>query len=214
MSSGSVNANSKAALDKAAKLEALKEILETYDPNSGTGLFDAVLEEKKSQVRKRALKLLDYRARSHAELKQRLLDLEFPETIIDAVITDLSSAGLLDDRLFATEWVRQRSARRGKSRRVLNHELQKKGISKSLRDAALAQISDSDEFALAQRLAHKKANSIKTIPEDYPSKQKELRKIVGVLARRGFPEGLSLQVGREALDERISELENSEELKE
>ena len=52
----------------------------------------------------------------------------------------------------------------------------------------------------------KKAGTVKTVPADRGEYDKALRRIVGVAARRGFPEGRSLTAARAALDERISEL--------
>lgn len=71
---------------------------------------------------------------------------------------------------------------------------------------ALAQIGPEDEEATARELTHKKARSIREVPADRAERDKALRRIVGVLARRGFSSGMSLSLAREALDERIAEL--------
>ena len=59
---------------------------------------------------------------------------------------------------------------------------------------------------MARTLAQKKARSIKTIPSDRRERDKALRRIVGVLARRGFNEGMSLQIAIAALEARCAEL--------
>src|SRR5699024_4560919 len=118
---------------------------------------------------------------------------------------------LINDELFASEWVRQRHARRGKSARALNQELIRKGISSSVRAQALEQIDDDDEEAMAWTLAVKKAKSIKHPPADRAERDKALRRIVGVLARRGFNEGMSLNLARRALEQRCEELGTSQE---
>jgi len=117
-------------------------------------------------VRLRALRLLDHRARSEQELRDRLLDAEFPQASVDTVIADLVDSGLVDDRRFAEEWVRQRRTCRGKSRRVLREELRRKGISTADCDHALAVVSDDDEQELARHVAQDRARRIRTVPAD------------------------------------------------
>lgn len=170
-------------------------------------ILDETEEEAKAAVRERALGLLDQRARSRAELRGRLKDKDFDSDVIDAVLDDLAGAGLIDDAAFAREWVRQRASRRGKSRRMLDHELERKGVGAGERAAALDQIDPEDERERALTLARKKARSVREVPADRRERDKALRRIVGVLARRGFPEGMSLALGRQALDERLGELD-------
>ena len=108
----------------AEKLAKLRQALEDYSEGAVENpLFDHEAEESKAEVRARALRLLDERARSRHELFQRLVKLEFAEPVIDDVLDDLTAVGLVNDELFASEWVRQRHARRGKSARALNQEL-------------------------------------------------------------------------------------------
>lgn len=192
------------------KLAKLRQALEDYaERNVENPLIDHEAEEAKADVRARALRLLDERARSRHELKERLLKLEFAEPVIEEVLDDLSGVGLINDELFASEWVRQRHARRGKSSRALNQELVRKGISSAVRAQALEQIDQEDEEDMAWKLAVKKAKSIKHVPEDRSEHDKALRRIVGVLVRRGFNEGMSLSLARRALDERCEELGTS-----
>lgn len=188
---------------KAEKLEALREMLQN---GPGEPILDPLLEEQKASIRRRALLLLDQRARSRAELQRRLRDLDFDPEIVDEVLADLERVNLIDDELFAREWVRQRHQVRGKSRRHLDRELQEKGVAPALRTAALEQIEPEDEADTARTLAEKKARSIRQAPADRKEYDKYLRRIVGVLARRGYSEGLSFHIAKTALDNRIAEL--------
>lgn len=196
------------------KLRQLQEALDTYAAGDSPGLIDHEHEKAAAKVRERALRLLDQRSRSRHELRERLLDPRrvkegeegpAPE-LVDDVLDSLQRSGLIDDAAFAREWVRQRFERRGKSSTVLRRELQEKGVSAADREAALDQIDESDERDIARRLAAKKARSVKTVPADRAARDKELRRIVGVLARRGFPQSMSLHIGKEALDARCEEL--------
>lgn len=195
-------------MDKQEKVEALKQAIENFQPRGE--FLDPVLEEHKAKVRHRALLLLDHRARSRHELRERLVALELvpDNSIVDEVLDDLTRSKLIDDATFAEEWVRVRHERRGKSRRVLDKELRDKGVAQPLRQAALEQVDDEDEEAVARRLAEKKARSIKNIPEDYAERDKMLRRILGVLARRGFSQSMSMRIARAALAQRIEELKD------
>ncbi|MGP6172972.1 recombination regulator RecX [Corynebacterium sp. A21] len=192
-----------------AKLEKLRLAMEAYAAGKGPVLFDHQAEEEKSKVRNRALGLLDHRARSRKELRDRLIAADFELTVIEDVLDDLQASNLIDDQNFAYEWVRQRHQRRGKSARALDRELSQKGIDQDTRNRALEQLDAADEAAMARQLAAKKARSIKEIPADRVERDKQLRRVVGVLARRGFPDSMSLQISREVLDERHRELEQS-----
>lgn len=197
------------------KIRELQAALEAYEAGEGQPLIDPELEHARAKVRERALRLLDQRSRSRHELRERLIGNTrgvnaaegFEPELVDDVLDAFERAGLIDDELFACEWVRQRFERRGKSSAVLDLELKRKGVGDAARAVALEQISDDDEAELGLSLARKKARSITSVPEDRLQRDKELRKIVGVLARRGFGEAVALSVGRRALDERCELLE-------
>lgn len=186
--------------DKIARLQAA---LDAYEP--GTGLFDREREEALAPVRKRALGLLDQRARSRSELRDRLLKAEFEPGLVDEVVDDLAGSGLVNDGQFATEWVRQRAARRGKSARALDMELRDKGVGEADRASSLEQISGEDEERTARAVAGKAARKVKAAPANRADYDKHLRRIVGALARRGFNQGMAIRIGREELDARIAE---------
>lgn len=191
----------------SASLNKLRKAIEDYSSGQlKSDLFDAHLEESKAKVRHRALLLLDQRARSRAELRARLLAADFDVEVVEEVLDDLTRVGLIDDAAFAAEWVRQRHTRRGKSARALDRELRDKGVSQVYRTAALTEVTLDSERAVADELAAKKARCLKEIPVDRKERDKALRRIVGVLARRGFGEAVALHCAIEALDARIEEL--------
>lgn len=194
------------APDKREVIESLARRIAQAD---GSSLYDVGREESKAPIRAKALRLLDQRMRSRKELVKKLGAVaEFESTMIEEVIDDLAHSGLVNDELFASEWVRQRFAGRGKSKMMLDRELKDKGISTAARAAALEQITASAEEEVARKLAAKKAATIKAPAADYAQRQKDLRRIVGVLARRGFPADLSMEIAREELDKRYRRLGN------
>lgn len=187
------------------KVRALQKALEEYSGQEP--LIDETREKALSRIRERALLLLDSRARSRQELWDRLVKAEFEPELVDEVLDSFQRNGLVDDLAFAREWVRQRFEWRGKSAAMLDVELQRKGVREADRMEALSVIEDEDERQVARGLAVKKARQVKTVPVDRQQRDKELRRIVGVLARRGFNSGMSLEIAREALTDRCAELE-------
>ena len=189
------------------KLEKLRQALEAYEAGDAGGqLVDANAEAAKAPVRSRALGLLDQRARSRKELRDRLVAADFEPDVVEDVVDDLAGVGLVDDETFAKEWVRQRHARRGKSARALNIELKEKGVEAADRAAALEQITEESEEAVARRVAEKKARTLKSVPADRHERDKFLRRIVGTLARRGYRQELVMRISIDVLDARIAEL--------
>lgn len=189
------------------QLAVIQRLAEGISKADGSSFAISADDEAKVPIRKKALRLLDQRSRSMDELRQRLLKSEeFSPALVEEVLESLSASNLLDDQKFAHEWVRQRSAYRGKSKSVLNRELKEKGVSAEYRRQALEQITAEDEATMARKLAEKKVRSINSRPGDYNAKQKDLRKVLGMLARRGFSQGMSMSIARDALEARYSEL--------
>lgn len=106
-------------------------------------------------AREQCLRLLTRRARSAAELRQRLRTVGYEQNIIESVLTDLERAGLVDDADFARAWVAERTAA-GTGRHRLQWELRRKGVREDLIRQAVAELAEEDReleqaLALAQR---------------------------------------------------------------
>lgn len=192
--------------ERDQKVEALRQAIANYSPGEGELFLDTAEEERLAPIKAKAVRLINHRARSTAELRQRLLDAEFEPVGVEEVIDRCTSSGMLDDAQFAQEWVRQREKNQKKSVAVLRRELQRKGIAPALIDDALAQVDEESQEQILEELVTKKAASLKTRPADRKEYDKALRRVVGVAARRGFPQGVTLTYARRALDARIEEL--------
>lgn len=192
--------------DREQKIEALRQAIANYSPGEGEVFLDAAEEEKLAPIKAKAVRLINHRARSTAELRQRLLDAEFEPEGVEEVIDRCRANGMLDDAEFAKEWVRQREKNQKKSVAVLRRELQRKGIAQALIEDALAQVDEESQEQILEDLVTKKAGSVKTRPADRKEYDKALRRVLGVAARRGFSQGLAMTYARRALDARIEEL--------
>ncbi|MBM7367675.1 regulatory protein RecX [Gordonia hydrophobica] len=147
-----------------------------------------------------ALRLLGTRARSRAEMRERLEKREFTADEVEHTLRRLDDAGLLDDTEFAEEWVRSRHQFSGRGRVALKRELRTKGIDDETAAVALAQIDPDDERAQAVRLAEKKLNVSGAELADREVRAKAYRRLAGALSRRGFPSDVVGSVVKEVLD--------------
>ncbi|MEO6882344.1 MAG: regulatory protein RecX [Mycobacteriaceae bacterium] len=138
------------------------------------------------QVREACLRLLATRPRSRHELVQRLRGRDCSELVLERVLDRLTAVGLVDDAAFANAWVRSRHAHSGKSRRALAAELRTKGIGDEQAKAALAQVDDDDEHRRATEVIARKLRST-VVPADAAGQAALTRRLVGMLARRGYP---------------------------
>ena len=190
---------------RADKLATLQEAIADYQPGDNE-LIDRVEEEKLAPIRAKAVRLINHRARSEHELRQRLLDADFAPELVDTVVHRCLDNGMIDDATFAREWVRQRQEHQKKSRSVLRRELYAKGIDEALINDALEQVSDEDQQDILWTLVWKKVQTVKEKPTSFAEYNKVLRKVVGVAARRGFPEGQAMEMGKQALEKRWEQL--------
>ncbi|QNG19118.1 recombination regulator RecX [Rhodococcus triatomae] len=149
-----------------------------------------------AQAKEICLRLLADRARSRGELADRLRRREFAPDVVDRVLDRLTEVGLIDDADFAREWVRSRHTYSGKGKRALAVELRRKGIGPDDAAQALDLIDREDERARAGELVDRKLRSV-----SLDDREKATRRLVGMLARRGFPPGMCYEVVKERIGE-------------
>ncbi len=131
------------------------------------------------QAWKAVYRLLRYRPRTEAELRQALRRRGFSGDIIEAVLAEAREMRWVDDRAFAHLWVEQRSRSRPRAVWVLARELRERGVPEEFIDDALAHV---DEGALARAAAEKAWRRYRSLP--WPEAR---RRLAQYLARRGFP---------------------------
>ncbi|MGE2727890.1 recombination regulator RecX [Mycolicibacterium vaccae] len=147
------------------------------------------------QARAVCLRLLTARARTRAELEGQLAKRGYPDEISVQVLDRLAEVGLIDDEDFAEQWVRSRRTHAGKGKRALAAELRKKGVDTEVIDAALADIDAGAERTRAEELVRDKLRREKLAdPDDRDAQNKIIRRLVGMLARRGYSQSLAVDV--------------------
>lgn len=143
-----------------------------------------------------ALRQLTLGPRSRAQLAQAMSKRNVPDEIAQQVLTRFEEIGLINDAEFARTVVRSKQAERGLARRALRHELSKRGVSEEDSLAALADVSPEDEMKAARDLVHKKLRSMSGLDREV-----KIRRLAGMLARKGYGPGTSFGVIREVLGE-------------
>ncbi|OBA73982.1 recombination regulator RecX [Mycolicibacterium elephantis] len=146
---------------------------------------------REEQAHNVCLRLLTVRARTRAELAGQLAKRGYPEDVADRVLDRLAHVGLVDDADFAEQWVRSRRRNAGKGKRALAAELRNKGVDNAVITAALAGIDSGAERARAEDLVRAKLRRERL---DDGDDVKVMRRLVGMLARRGYHQTLALDV--------------------
>ncbi|OBF01574.1 recombination regulator RecX [Mycobacterium sp. 852002-10029_SCH5224772] len=144
---------------------------------------------REEQARALCLRLLTARARTRAELHGRLAQRGYPDDVSERVLDRLASVGLVDDTDFAQQWVRSRRAHAGKSKRALAAELHTKGVDNDVITTALAGIDAGAERDRAEQLVRSKLRR-----ETLTDEARVTRRLVGMLARRGYSQNLACEV--------------------
>jgi regulatory protein len=142
------------------------------------------------------LRLLTVRARTRAELAGQLAKRGYPEEAAEEVLTRLEAVGLIDDEDFAAQWVRSRQANAGKGKRALAAELRTKGVAEELIAGVLDCIDAGSERSRAEQLVERRLR--REVLGDGDD-AKVMRRLVGMLARRGYSQGMAVAVATEAV---------------
>lgn len=154
------------------------------------------------RAREICLRQLAVRPRTRAELAAVLRRRGIPDEVATEVLDRYGEVGMIDDAAFAQAWVSSRHHSRGLARRALGGELRRRGVAAETVGDALAQLDSETEVETARELVRRRLRTVNGPPE------KVVRRLVGMLARKGYPAGLAFRVVKEALaeDERTAQL--------
>ncbi|CAN5809815.1 hypothetical protein BH23GEM6_BH23GEM6_17370 [soil metagenome] len=166
----------------AAEL-VLKEGLLRGDELSDEQMLRLEEENQAWSAREAALNLLSYRARSRAELEQRLQRRGYASELVDRCLRELESRGLVDDTAFAVSFVRDRIRGNPKGGRRISQELRARGIDGATAGTVINDVMQAENVT-ELHLARAAAARWKPRPGEEPLRAK--RRLHGFLMRRGF----------------------------
>ncbi|MFR9780673.1 regulatory protein RecX [Micromonospora sp. MS34] len=144
-------------------------------------------------VREICLRQLAVRPRTRAELAGALAKRGISGEVAAQVLDRYDEVGIIDDAAFARAWVSSRHAGRGLARRALANELRQRGVDGDVASEALGELDEETEAETARVLVERKLRSARGEPDAV------FRRLVGMLARKGYPPGVAIRAVKDAL---------------
>ena len=163
-------------------------------PAEATAQHDAPPVDAVEQARQICLHQLEYAPRTRAELATVLRKKGVDDDVAEQVLSRFAEVGMIDDALFAQMWVTSRHRGKGLAGRALSQELRRKGVSDDTAAEAVATLDPERELATARELVDRRLRTTSGLPVDA-----RVRRLAGMLARKGYPAGTAFRVVREAL---------------
>jgi regulatory protein len=145
--------------------------------------------------------MLTVSPRTRAQLADALRRRNIPDEVIEHVLLRLGDVGLVDDEAFAQAWVQSRHVGRGLAGRALAAELRRRGVADDTVEQAVSALEPEQEEQTAYELVLRRLPA--TRGQD-PAKR--MRRLVGMLARKGYSPGLAYGVVKRALAEEGADL--------
>ncbi len=163
--------------------------------------------DQEAVARKILLDQLTGQPRSRAELRGRLAARQVPDALAERLLDRFEEVGLVDDQAFARAWVQSRQPGKGLARRALAQELRRKGVDDEVARTALDEVDPEDEVAAARSLVRRRLRTVGGLDRD-----RAVRRLTGMLARKGYPAGICYRVVREELEAVGHDLEDLTEM--
>jgi regulatory protein len=150
--------------------------------------------EELARAKEICLRQLTVRPRTRLELRTAMLGKEVAEEVAEQVLDRFAEVGLIDDAAFAEVWVKSRHQYSGLAPRALAQELRRKGVADDLVKEAMTQVDEQSQEERARELVAKKLRAMSGV--DHTA---QTRRLVGMLARKGYGASLAYRVVREAV---------------
>ena len=170
------------------------------NPDVTDGAPPEEMEDPESVARGICLRALTGAPKTRQQLADLLATRGVPDDAAEAVLDRYTEVGLIDDAAFARAWVSSRQSGRGLARRALSAELRAKGVEPEIAAEAVEAVDDDDERETARRLVDRKVGGMRRL-----DRATATRRLMGMLARKGYSGGLAAAVVRAALDDADAE---------
>ncbi len=148
-----------------------------------------------------ALRKLTAAPKTRAQLADAMARGGVPDDVTDATLDRFAELGLVDDAEFARQWARSRQAGRGLARRALAYELRQRGVDDDLVKDALDDPELGDELDTARELVRRRLAAARPRLSDPIERERQARRALGMLARKGYGGGVAARAVREAMRE-------------
>ena len=140
------------------------------------------------------LRLLTVSARPRAGLAAALARKGIPEDAAGRVLDRLTEVGLIDDAAYAQSFVASRHRHGALGAGALRDELRRKGVDTETASSAIAVVDRDAEYERARAFLERRVDAAMA-----HGPQTAQRRLLGLLARRGYPADLAQRVVREVM---------------
>ncbi|HIY03338.1 MAG TPA: recombination regulator RecX [Candidatus Blautia faecipullorum] len=147
-------------------------------------MTDTGTQEELRQARKKAMRLLERMDRTEKGLKDRLVQAGFSESASEDAVAFVKGYGYINDSRYAENYIFSRVHE--KSRQRILQELYQKGVARGTALEAwdrVCELEQPDERRLLRNAVEKKCSPGMELDA------REMRRLYGYLARRGFRAG-------------------------
>ncbi|MCS4484235.1 recombination regulator RecX [Gleimia sp. 6138-11-ORH1] len=151
--------------------------------------------EAEQKAKEAALRLLDRCDQSVAQCRMKLLEKGYPPQAVEVAIERLIEIGLLDDLRFGKMLARTRHQERGLVGAALKLELQRKKIPAETILQIMDEFTEYSPVSAAEKLVEKKLRSMTHLNKDV-----KFRRLMGMLARKGYGGSVATEVIGKALE--------------
>ncbi|MEU7980674.1 regulatory protein RecX [Micromonospora sp. NPDC049081] len=154
---------------------------------------ESTARDEAEVAREICLRQLAVRPRTRAELAGALAKKGISDEVSAQVLDRYDEVGIIDDAAFARAWVSSRHNGRGLARRALANELRQRGVDGEVASEALGELDEETEAETARALVDRKLRTARGEPDAV------FRRLVGMLARKGYPPGVAIRAVKDAL---------------
>jgi regulatory protein len=168
-------------------------------PNGSADRAGEAPADPEQAARTICLRLLTGQPRTRAELAAALRKRGIPAEVAEAVLDRFGEVGLIDDAAFAEAWVSSRHRGRGLAGRALRQELHRRGVAAETVQEALGALDEETQKGTARSLVRRRLAATRGLAPDV-----RMRRLLGMLARKGYPAGLAARVVREEIGAELS----------
>lgn len=164
-------------------------------PSKAEQRAEQIANDPTGYARQVCLDLLEHAPRTRQELAKALARKGVPEEAAHEVLERFEDVGIINDELFASMWVTSRHRGKGLAGRALSQELRRKGVDDELVRDAVQSLEPEQEEQTARDLVRRKLNATRGLATDA-----RIRRLAGMLARKGYSGGLAFRVVKEELE--------------
>lgn len=144
-------------------------------------LQSLIEQDELPRAKRYAFDLLVRQAYSGNDMARKLRRKGFGASAVEQTLETLKRLGYIKDADYAEDWVDSRNRNGPRGKRLLRHELNRKGIDRTTIDRVLEDIDQDQELGLAKRAAEKQSWRYERLAPDVAQ-----RRLYAFLQRRGF----------------------------